>query len=259
MTQFSLSVRLSFSWCVCPCTARGRGWGWPTSWLSALPVLVSHPEVRRAQPPLFPPHWSDVLWLPSAFHWTDSFPSVSWTVTSASSWWGTLGVWGSLAGAGRGGINPWVPTLVYREETQWDLPHVSLSSLLSPSVALALNLPVHRGCSAAWISLSSQLLLSPPASSPLSPVFPPPSDSLSPCFSLGCSAWSSVESSCGGGPHLCRSCAGWWCRPLCWRRWSATTKIPTGSSGWSSGTWPRLPLKRGEGEPEIKIRAFSFN
>lgn len=252
-----ISVRQSFSWCVCPCRAKERGWGWPTSWLSALPpVLVSYPEVRRAQPLQFPPYHSDKAWLPSTSLWTDSFLSVSWMVTSAWSWQETLGVWVSLAGAGREVKDPCVPTLLDWEETQcgpWDAPYAHLSSLLLPSVALDLNLPVHL-----WTSLSFLLTESSHPEHPLScPAFSPLlspsshlSDCLFPCYSLGCAAWLSVGSSCGGEPHLCRSCAGWQCRPLCWRRLSATRKIPTSSSDWSFGTLPHLQLERG------KERAF---
>lgn len=256
-------VRQSFSWCACPCKDKGRGWGWQTFWLSVLPVLVSHPEVKRTQRHPFPPPRSHVVWLPSVSPWTDSFPSISWMVTSASSWWGTLGVWVSLAGAGDKVMWSWVPTLTVWEGIQdgrWDAPQ---GFLLFPSVALALHLPVHPGCSVAWISLSSALKetrlsdlpLSLAVSAPLFPFLfhffsPPPPllDSLSLCYSLGCAAWSSVGSSCGGEPHLCCSCAGWQCRPLCWRHLSVMTKIPTSSSDWSSGTWPHLPLKERRNE-----------
>lgn len=255
-----ISATQSSSWCVCPCRAKGRGWGWPPSWLSARPVLVYYPEAGRAPPP----RHSVEGWLPSVSPWTDSFPSVSWMVISALSWRGTLGVWDVLNEAGREVKESWVLTLADWEETRRersDAPHAHLSPLLSHPEALALSLPVHPGCAAVWTSLFFALMktsppdlpLSCPASCPRSrfPFYFPPlpsprlSDCLSPCYSLDCTAWLSVGSSCGGQPHLCRSCAGWWCWPLCWHRSSVMTRIPTSSSDWSFGTLSLLQLERG--------------
>lgn len=182
-----ISVTQSFSWCVCPCKAKERGWGWPTSWLSALPpVLVSYPEVRRVQPFLFPPYHSDKTWLPLASLWTNSFLLVSWMVTLAWSWRETLGVWVSLAGAGRVVKGPCVQNLLDWEKTKcgpWNALHAHLSSLFLLSGTLDLNLPAHL-----WISLSFLLMetslperpLSCPAFSPLFSPSSPLSDGLFP-------------------------------------------------------------------------------
>lgn len=233
-----VSVRQCDSWRVWPCTATGKGWGWPTSWPSPLPVC---PLLRRAGPLSLSRHHLNEAGLPLVSLWTGSFPSVLWMVTSAWSWWGTLGVWVWIYDAGRKAGDSWVPHLADWEHTQGE--SLRLFPVPWSWSRVALRLPGLSGGSAVWTCLCSPASFFPLHFLSLHLLPPPPPPLYLWAFPY-CSAWLSSGSFCGEEPHLCRSCAGWRCRLWCWHHWSVTRTSPTGSSGCSCGTLQLLQLER---------------
>lgn len=239
VAEMFVSVRQYDSWGVWPCRATGKGWGWPTSWPSPLPVC---PLLRRAGPLSLSPHHGNEAGLPLVSLWTGSFPSVLWMVTSAWSWWGTLGVWVWIYDAGRKVGDSWVPHLADWEHTQGESLH--LFPVPWSWSWVALRLPVLCGGSAVWICLCCPASFFPLHFLSLHLLPPPPPPPLYLWVFPYCSAWLSSGSFCGEEPHLCRSCVGWRCRLWCWHHWWVTRTILTGSSGWSCGTWQLLQLVR---------------